>query len=122
MPMPLNVNMQKFIWSKYENELLNSCKNAKIRQPHSISNQLFYYLDEFNKIAVNRAIYNKFICKSIGFSDRTKCSDIDNLIKPSHIVCLNDTEALTNRNENNVRKWVEEIGQKYLPNKSIFEV
>ncbi len=122
MPMPVNMNMQKFVWYKHENEILNSCKNAKIRKSHSLSNQLFYYLDEFNKHAINKPIYKTFICKAIGLNDKTKYNDIENLIKSSHIVCLNDNETLTKRNEDNVRKWIDELGQKYFPNKSIFEV
>lgn len=121
MPLPINIKMQKFIWFKYKNILEASCKNAKIRRPYSITNELFYYLDEALNIAINKPIYKELITGSyIQLADNLNAEKLNTIIDNSHLICLNDNESLKNISQS--LKFITDLGEKYFPKKSCFEI
>lgn len=120
MPMPVDKRIQEFIWFKHENDLLNSCKNARIRKAYTITNEIYYVINEIYKNCKFRNIYHEFNCKAMWLSDNTSEKEIHDNLNNCSIVCLNDSEMLNDdqRMRNIITRNCEEV----LPNKSCFEV
>jgi hypothetical protein len=120
MPMPVDKRLQMFIWKKYENDLLASCKDAHIRKPYTITNQIYYALNEIFSHCEFKPIYNDIKTAAMWLNDNTTEAEIEKNLNTCHIVCLNDSEML--HDENNMRNIITRKCECILPEKSSFEV
>lgn len=109
MPNPLKIGMYKFLWKKYGTELLATCKNAKIRQKHSISLvDLAYWLEEIYDLCEYKNIYETVRKKFLVLTDETTKDEIINAKNNYDMVCLNDSEDLI-KNANVVTQNISEV-------------
>lgn len=107
MPIPLKKSMLEFIWFKYYNPLINTCKNAKVRKNHNIIlSTIAITLDEY----FNHCKYNNLQIKTqpVMLTDKITKNTLENAIKSNHIVCLNDGELLI-KNDKIVAQYIKEL-------------
>lgn len=99
MPMPMKKSLCNFIHTKYENVLLESCRNSHIRKNKNIEMSLIAYtLEECYNLCEysnNTSIRTQYI----SLVDNMKESTLTNAIKNNHIICLNDCELLIKEEE-----------------------
>lgn len=120
MPMPIDLNTMRFIWTKYEKDLLKSCENARIRKPHTFADVLFYAFNEKVKGCIFSNVYDTIKTIPMWLSNKTTEKEIMYNLLNYHCVCINDSEMLTDANEMPI--IIEKCCNKVLPEKSCFEV
>lgn len=101
MPIPLKKTMYEFLFAKYAEILYNSCKNSKIRRKYNISMpELVYCVEEVYDLCIYKQIYTNIKTRFLVLNDNTTRKDIEDAVKTSHIVCINDGEDLVKNTEN----------------------
>lgn len=107
MPIPLKKSLIEFLWTKYEKEFMNSCRNSKVRKPHNFS---FYFIPHTIIEVKNMCEFNNLGIRTspIWLSDNTTKEELKNLINNNHIVCLNDTELLKNKADT-IASYIKEV-------------
>lgn len=119
MPMPVDINTMKFIWTKYKNDMENSCKNARIRKPYSMTPEIFYAFNEKVKGCIFENVYDKIKTIPMWLSDKTTEEEIMKNLTTYHCVCLNDSEMLSKGDE--MKSIITRCCKTILPNKCNFE-
>lgn len=108
MPCPLSKDTLEYVHTYFETDLYNSCKNAKIRRPYSISVvELTYWLDEALNHFVSKNVYDKVKRKFLVLKDSTTDKEIEES-KSFDITCVNDSEDLINDSER-IAKTIERV-------------
>lgn len=108
MPLPIKKSLCSFIFSKYKDFLMNSCKNSRIRKNHNIElGLLTYTLEEYFNLCLysnNNEIRTQYISLTDNLSETQLLYAKNN----NHIVCLNDCELLRH-NEENVKQLIKKV-------------
>ena len=108
MPSLHETSLLKFLWYKYENYIIETFKDSKIRKKKNISMIMtMYTLEEIYNICV----YEKTQIKTspIWLNDGTKKEDLIKLKNENDIVCLNDSEELSDKYSKIIADYIKDL-------------